>query len=150
MSNVHFHLAEINRKATKKAVEKELEKLQLLWTTSPSEEVPSITTSYSLTPPTNTNLTNSAVESAAIENADREQARKKYIQSMINCINRLSPEERALIIMEYLDSRFKYNYEIFNELHVSESHFYNIKNRAYYKIALMLRIEVYKNEGALV
>jgi len=39
-----------------------------------------------------------------------------------------------------------YDYEVYNEMGISESKFYRIREKAFYKLAFALRIEVYKEE----
>lgn len=145
LKHINFKLPEINRKLTKEAVEERLSKLSLYWLTEPPERIPKITSSYSLIPPSQTNQPNSSTEDAAIKNVDIAMERSKYIKQMMTVINRLAEVERTIIIKEYLDNNYRYNYEIFNELGISESQYYKLKGRAFYKIALMLRIEVYHN-----
>ena len=48
--------------------------------------------------------------------------------------------------MAFLDEVPKFNYEISNELCISERTFYRMKAQALYKLALALRVEVYEEE----
>jgi len=40
-----------------------------------------------------------------------------------------------------------YDYELYNEMGMSESKYYRLKARTFYKLAFILRIEVYKGEA---
>ncbi|OAT71290.1 ArpU family phage packaging/lysis transcriptional regulator [Parageobacillus thermoglucosidasius] len=137
-------LDEIDRKATKKAVEAALEKYRIYLLTLRLDQLPRVTQHYSLVPPSNTNKFHSSTEEMAIRNADYERERDEYIQRVTAAINRLSKWERAIIIRRYMLEDDIYDYEIYNGLGMSERKYYRIKSRAFYKLAFALRIEVYK------
>ncbi len=48
--------------------------------------------------------------------------------------------------MAFLEEIPKFNYEISDELSISERTFYRMKSQALYKLALALRVEVYEDE----
>ncbi|NNU91832.1 ArpU family transcriptional regulator [Geobacillus sp. NFOSA3] len=137
-------LDEIDRKATKKAVEAALEKYRMFLFTLRLDQLPRVTQQYSLVPPSNTNKFHSSTEEMAIRSADYERERDEYVQRVTAAINRLSKWERAIIIRRYISEDDMYDYEIYNDLGMSERKYYRIKSRAFYKLAFALRIEVYK------
>ncbi|NUK31026.1 ArpU family transcriptional regulator [Parageobacillus sp. VR-IP] len=137
-------LDEIDRKATKKAVEAALEKYRMFLFTLSLDQLPRVTQQYSLVPPSNTNKFHSSTEEMAIRNADYERERDEYVKRVTAAINRLSKWERAIIIRRYISEDDMYDYEIYNDLGMSERKYYRIKSRAFYKLAFALRIEVYK------
>ncbi|ALF09882.1 ArpU family phage packaging/lysis transcriptional regulator [Parageobacillus thermoglucosidasius] len=137
-------LDEIDRKATKKAVEAALEKYRIYLLTLRLDQLPRVTQHYSLVPPSNTNKFHSSTEEMAIRNADYERERDEYIQRVTAAINRLSKWERAILIRRYMTEDDVYDYEVYNDLGMSERKYYRIKSRAFYKLAFALRIEVYK------
>jgi ArpU family phage transcriptional regulator len=137
-------LDEIDRKATKKAVEAALAKYRMFLFTLSLDQLPRVTQQYSLVPPPNTNKFHSSTEEMAIRNADYERERDEYIKRVTAAINRLSKWERAIIIRRYISEDDMYDYEIYNDLGMSERKYYRIKSRAFYKLAFALRIEVYK------
>lgn len=143
MKQLNFHLKKINAKATRKAVESLLEDYKILLLTQPVEALPKVTASYTITPPSNTNEFHSTTESTAIDNLEREMARRDFINKIIDAVNRLSPLERKIIIREYMSDEELYNYEIYNELGISESKYYKVKSSAFYKLAFILKVEVY-------
>lgn len=51
------------------------------------------------------------------------------------------------IIKRYMTLEEPYDYEVYNEMGISESKFYRIREKAFYKLAFALRIEVYKEEA---
>lgn len=140
---LHFNLPEIDRDLTKLAVEKALETYRLYSLQVSLDRLPDITASYSFTPPS-PRLPSSSTEQAAVANVDYEQERLKYIQWIINAVNRLSKTERMIIHKRYLQDREMFDYQIYNEFNMSERNFYRTKSRMFYKLAFALKIEVYK------
>jgi ArpU family phage transcriptional regulator len=144
---LEFMLPEIDRDATKKAVEAALERYRLFLLTLRLDQLPRVTQQYSLdVPPSNTNKFHSSTEEMAIRNADYERERSEYIKRITLAVNRLSYWERAIIIRRYMAEDDVFDYEIYNDLGMSERKYYRIKSRAFYKLAFALKIEVYKKE----
>lgn len=141
-----FTLPEIDRERTKKAVESALERYRICLLTLDEKQLPKITQTFSLTPPTNTNEFRSSTEEVAIANADRERAKLQYIERVIKAVNRLSIQEREIIIRRYLNEESEFDYQIYNSMGLSERQFYRIKSRAFYKFAFILKIEVVKEQ----
>jgi ArpU family phage transcriptional regulator len=149
LKQMSFVLPEIARDATKKAVEAAFEKYRFYLLTIPEERLPKLTATYSLVPPTNTNEFHSTTEDIAIENVDFERERENYIEWIRRAVNRLAIKEREIIVKRYLQDEEIFDYEIYNEIGYSERRYYRLKARIFYKLAFILRIEVYKNEGHL-
>ncbi|MED4461846.1 ArpU family phage packaging/lysis transcriptional regulator [Metabacillus fastidiosus] len=141
-----FKLPEIDRDQTKAAVEAAFEKYRFYLLTVPEERLPKVTASYSLVPPTNTNAFHSSTEDAVIGKVDFERERDKYLDWIIHGVNRLSKMEREIIYKRYLEDEETFDYEIYSELILSERRYYRLKARIFYKLAFVLRIEVYKDE----
>ncbi len=141
-----FKLPEIDREETKKAVEAAFEKYRFYLLTIPEERLPKLTATYSLVPPTITNEFHSTTEDFAIKAVDYERERKEYIEWIMKAVNRLAPKEREIIIKRYLHEEELYDYEIYNEMGLSERRYYRQKARIFYKLAFLLKIEVYKSE----
>lgn len=137
-------LPEIDRDKTKKNVEAALEKYQIMLLMDPEELEPKITASFHLAPSAPTNEFQSSTEDTAIQIIDLTEKRKKYINKIRKAVNRLSYQERTIIISRYFKSDDVFDYEVYNELGFSESKYYRIKSDAFYKLAFMLRIVVYK------
>ena len=140
-------LPEIDRDATKKNVESALEKYQFMLLMDPEEYEPRITTSFHLAASAPTNEFHSTTEDVAIKTMEMEERRKNYINRIRKAVNRLSYPERQIIINRYLSNENVFDYEVYNELGYSESKYYRIKSDAFYKLAFMLRIVVYKEES---
>lgn len=141
-----FKLPEIDREKTKEAVESALEKYRFYLLTVPEEKLPKVTATYSLVPPSNSNTFNSSTENAVIQKVDFEIERDRYLEYVVRGVNRLTKMERELIYKRYLDDEEIFDYEIFNEIGFSERRYYRLNARIFYKLAFILRIEVYKNE----
>ncbi len=146
MSQLQFKLPEIDRELTKKAVESALEKYRFYLLTIPEEKLPRITPSYSLVPPSNTNEFHSSTEDAVINRVDGEKVRLEFIERIRKAVNRLGTRERELIIKRFLEEDDVYDYEVYNKLGMSERRFYRYKGRIFYKLAFILKIEVYRDE----
>lgn len=141
---IAFILPEIDREKTKEAVESALEKYRIYLLTVPDEKIPKITATYSLLPPAFTNEFHSPVEEAVIHKVDKEKERLEYIEWIRKAVNKLNFKEREMIVKRYLDDVERYDYELYNEMGMSESKFYRIKVRAFYKLAFALKIEIYE------
>lgn len=142
---ISFKLPEIDRERTKEVVEAALEKYRFYLLTVPEEKLPKVTASYSLIPPAFTNEFHSSTEDAVIDKVDFERNRDDYIERIRKAVNRLSVKERELIIKRYLSEDEVFDYELYNDTGYSERKYYRMKARIFYKLAFILRIEVYKN-----
>lgn len=142
MTQLSFQLPKIDREATKNAVEAALEKYRLYVLMEPEERLPKVTQTFSLVPPSNTNGFHSSTEDAAITNVDQERFRREYIERIQRAVNRLSYQERAIIIQRYMTHEDIFDYEVYSDLGMSERKYYRVKGRAFYKLAFILRIEV--------
>lgn len=139
-------LPEIDRDQTKRNVEAALEKYKIMLLMEPEEFEPKITASFSLAPAAHTNEFSSSTEDAAIKWMDLTEKRRAYIDKIWKAINRLSYHERIIIIKRYLKHEEIFDYEIYNELGYSESKYYKLKSDAFYKLAFLLKVAVYKEE----
>jgi ArpU family phage transcriptional regulator len=147
---LEFILCEIDRDATKRAVEAALEKYRFFLLTQSLDKLPKVTQQYSFVTPSNTNKFHSSTEESAISNADYERERSEYIKRVAMAVNRLGYWERAILIRRYMTEDDVYDYEVYNDLGMSERKYYRIKSRAFYKLAFALKIEVYKEESEVI
>lgn len=143
MVQMQFNLPEIDREKTKASVEKALETYRMYALQVSLDRLPTITANYSLAPASNS-LPSSSTEQAAIANVEYEQKRVKYLLWMASAVNRLSKIERKIICERYLNDNESFDYQIYQELNMSERNYYRIKSRLFYKLAFALKIEVYK------
>ncbi|SET84886.1 phage transcriptional regulator, ArpU family [Oceanobacillus limi] len=139
-----FKLPKLDRDATRDAVEEQLESYKFYLLMDPEDIEPKITSSLKLVATAPSNQFHSSTEDAAIKKIDQEKKRRDFIKRIQRAVNRLTYQERSIIIKRYLTDEDVYDYEIYNELGFSERKYYRIKSRAFYKLALILRIEVYE------
>lgn len=139
---LQFNLPEIDREKTKQAVEQALETYRLYSLQVQLDKLPSITASYSLAPASS--LPSSSTEQAAIANVEYEQQRVNYLNWIVRAVNRLSKVEREIIVRRYLEETEVFDYQIYNDIGMSESSYYRLRGRTFYKLAFALKIEVYK------
>jgi ArpU family phage transcriptional regulator len=142
-----FKLPEIDRGQTQQNVEDAFETYRMYLLTVPEERLPKVTATYSLVPPSNTNAFHSSTEQAVIDKVDKEREREEYIERIRKAVNRLTIREREAVIRKYFGEEELYDYEVYNELGMSETYYHQkFKPRIFYKLALILRIEVYKSQ----
>ncbi|MCF3941585.1 ArpU family phage packaging/lysis transcriptional regulator [Oceanobacillus alkalisoli] len=141
-----FKLPEIDRNGTRAAVESILEKYQIYLLMDPEEFEPKITSSFKLVSTAPSNQFHSSTEKTAIKRVDTERKRRDFLKRIQRAVNRLAYQERSVIINRYMAGDDVYDYEVYNDLGFSERKYYRIKARAFYKLAFILRIEVYKNK----
>ncbi len=141
-----FQLNKLDRKATKEEVEGALEKYRMMLLTQELDHLPKITQSFSLLPPSNTNAFHSSTEQAAVNNANYLMERTKYIRRISSAVNRLAFKERQIIIRRYMTQDDVFDYEVYNELNMSERTYHRHKSKAFYRLAFALGIEVYEEE----
>ncbi|NBI29105.1 ArpU family phage packaging/lysis transcriptional regulator [Chengkuizengella marina] len=141
-NQITFKLPKIDFNPTKQVVEDAFKMYRKLLFKVPTEKLPKITTTYSLTPPNQTNEFHSTTEDAAIFNVEREQ----YMKFIQNAINRLNGDHRAILIQSYMSKENIKDYVIYNDLGMSSRTYYREKKEAIISIANALDIAVYENE----
>lgn len=139
-------LPEIDEKATKQAVEQMLEKYRIYKLQVSLNRQPTITADYSFMPRSYTGTTSDSTANAAIANSDYESERIQFLNRVHNAINRLTPRERAIIVQVYLADEPKYDYEVYNELNMSERQYYRVKNTILIKMGYILNESIYKSD----
>jgi ArpU family phage transcriptional regulator len=139
-----FMLPEIDREKTKAAVESAFEKYRFYLLIVPEDKLPKVTVTYSIVPPSFSNEFYSSTEQAAIKRIELEMERENYIKWLVRGINRLNKLEREIIFKRYLEDEEVFDYEIYNEIGMSERRYYRLKARIFYKLAFILKIEIYK------
>lgn len=150
MTQLTFTLPKIDREETKKVVEGILEKYRLFLLQVPETKIPKVTATYSLVPPHFGNEFHSSTESAAIEKVDYERERDDFLKMVQQAVNRLSFKERQIIIERYMRFEEKYDYEIYNELGMSETSYYRERGRAFYKLAFAMKLKIFEEELRVV
>lgn len=139
-------LQNIDGKATQAKIENVLRQYRTYMLTTPEDLLPTITPKYTLEMPANTGSVNSKTENAAIRNVELYQKAEKFFKKFNRGFYRLSYKEREIIVKAFLEEEPAFNYQIANELNVSERTYYRMKAQALYKLALALRVVVYEEE----
>lgn len=138
-----FNIPEIDKGKTKEKVLDALEKYRIYALQVKLNRLPSITASYSLVP-VSSNLPTSATENAAIANVEYERAREKYINWIVQGVNRLPERDRTIVYMRYLQVDELFDYQIQAKLHMSERTYCRVKSLIFERLGSALNIEVYK------
>jgi ArpU family phage transcriptional regulator len=147
MNKQLFMLPKIDREKTKAAVESAFEKYRFYLLMVPEEKLPKVTATYSIVPPSFSNEFHSSTEQAAIDRIELYLVRNRHIDWVLRGVNRLSKLEREIIYKRYLKDEEVFDYEIYNEIGMSERRYYRLKARIFYKLAFILRVEVYQKNG---
>ncbi|WP_342387195.1 ArpU family phage packaging/lysis transcriptional regulator [Salinicoccus bachuensis] len=136
--------------ATRNAVHKFINEYHQLLHLSPLREEPSVTQSFSFIPPT-TNRSLNNVEQAASRNIKRQELmerREETMAKMHEAVECLKPNERYIIVYKYLQEEKMMDVELYTELGISRTKYYELKNDAIVRLAFFLGLEVYgKGEG---
>lgn len=128
-----------SRSKVKEKVETALERYQMYLLLLDEDVMPKVTQSFSLIPPTRTNEFFSSTENAALESIEKNKQYGMYIERVRKAINKLSDQERAIIIKRYLEGD-TFDYQVYNELSLSERQYYRIKSKAIHKLAFILQL----------
>ncbi|WP_139491520.1 ArpU family phage packaging/lysis transcriptional regulator [Brevibacillus dissolubilis] len=103
---------------------------------------------YSATPRSVTNKFFSTTESTAVQNVDIEQRRREHVRGVLVAVERLGKKERDIIMMRWFDDDDRTDIETYTELCLAHATYYRIRSRAFYKLAVSLKLEVYTNGRA--
>lgn len=144
MQQLDFNLPEVDKEQTREAVERALEKYRMYALQESLDRLPTMTADYSLMPRSNTGTTSDSTAVVALANVSYEQERARFLKMVTEGVNRLSARERAIIVLGYLKDEPLYDYQIYSELNLSERQFYRLKASAFYKLAFILKVHVYK------
>lgn len=83
-------------------------------------------------------------EDAAIRRMDFGKECDEYMKKFTERRTGMTKLERELIVKRYMSIEEPRDYDVYNEAGISESTFYRVREKAFYKMAFALRIEVYK------
>lgn len=147
MNKPSTYLPVIHSKATKKIVEKKLYEYRRYLLTLPSDFLPKITPAYSQVPPSITYKFHSSTEDAAIERVEFEMARNNFMSEIHEAVNSLKPDERFIIVKYFMQQHLGYDPDIWLELGIGKTRYYEIKGEAMLRLAFNLKIEVYKKKN---
>jgi len=134
---------EIDREATRTAVEERLESARIYKQIGFVRREMKNTSSPEPRYHGATNTVGKPAEDVAVWNVDMEQRMEEQYNQVQHAIARLWKVEREIVEMRYMSSNEVYDYNVFSELNMSERKYYRIKSSALYKLAFALRLERY-------
>lgn len=137
-------LPKIDREATRKRVEEHLETVriykQIGFVRKEIRNTPAYTPRYH----GNTNAISKPAEDNATWNVDKERELEEMVQRVDRAVNRLSKKQQEIIRMRYLTDDDALDFNVCSDLHLSDRTYRRIKGTAIYKLAFMLKLEVYE------
>jgi ArpU family phage transcriptional regulator len=142
-----FTLPKIDREATRKRVEEALETARVYKQIGFVRREIKTTMSYDPRFHGATNKINRPAEDTAVWNVDMEKRIQEITERVERAVSRLGYREREIIRKRYLEDEDTPDYLVYTDLGMSERQYYRVKARAFYKLAFMLRLEVYEKEG---
>lgn len=142
-------IEELDFVATRNAAYKFINEYHQLLHLSPLREEPSVTQSFSFIPPT-TNRSLNNIEQAASKNIKRQELmdrRDHVLNQMHEAVECLKPHERHIIVYKYLREEKVPDVELYTDLGISRTKYYELKNDAIVRLAFFLGIESYEKEA---
>lgn len=130
---------------TRKNVYNLFNKYNRLLSLMPIRSYPSVTQSFSLEPPT-TVMDLNKIESSVAKNIEREQMmieRQQLMDKLHNAIDNLKPDEKYIIVNKYLQEERGIDIDIYTELGIGKTKYYEVKNDAIIRLAFYLGLEEY-------
>jgi ArpU family phage transcriptional regulator len=144
-------LREIDRELTKAAVERYLSEYRMYKHIVFEEREATMTAAYGdgVSESQRSNVTTDQTAQIAIYNVDEPVRRKKHCERLEAAVRKLPRNERYLMEKRYLSDEAEYitDYQVYcHEFSppIGETFYRKIRNKAFYKVALALDIEVYK------
>ncbi|TRY27447.1 transcriptional regulator [Brevibacillus sp. LEMMJ03] len=128
-------------KVIRTSVEAAMEKYRLYKYLMFDERVTRVTASYEPFFHSKTNQKSDQTASVAIQNVDTQAEREAYCKLIERAVDQLPEKEKFLITKRYLEDDYILDYQVYSfsfDPPISEFTYYKIKNRAMYKLALML------------
>lgn len=145
-----FNAIEIDFKKTRRNVYKLFDRYRYLLNLLPLEITPNLTQQLSFTPPSTKQSLNN-IESIVEKELQREAIENEFhdiVDSLDTCMKYLNPEERVIIYKRYLQTDTDTDYQIYTDLHLGKTKYYQKKKHAVNKIGVKLDLEVYKKKNA--
>lgn len=115
-------------KAARKIVQEHVDQYKTMVLQTPLARQPVVTEQYVLKQPEGIEtITGTAVKE-----------RQRVIRQMIEAVNQLNELERTIVIRKYLSREEPLDYQLYNELLLSERTYYRAKRKALDKLAMIL------------
>lgn len=136
----------IDIKSTIKNVNALLKRYNYLIRVLPERTMPKITQSYNSIPASTVRSLN-AIERSAYENLKREkliEERNQLKELLFEIVEQLNEDEKYIIINKFLSDNETSDYDIYYDLCIGKTKYYQLKKEALLKLALLLGLEIYK------
>lgn len=143
VEQVVFEVAEINHFKTRERVEEYIDTALAMRDTDSIRRETAMTPNYAVRDYSSNAQTGKPVEDAAIANVEADSKRQHWIL-LQRALMVLRPEERRLIELRYLGEDTLYDYQVYNQMGVSDRTYKRLKKRAIKRLAIQLNIEVWK------
>lgn len=142
-----FTLPELDKKATRLAVEAKLEDYRICKYLAFESRTASIVASMDAIGGSNANTVSDQTGNIATYNVDEPERRRNYCNWIERAVERLPPIERFLIEKRYMveDAGYLTDYKVYDFVFdppISNHKYMDIRWRAIYKLALIMKIEV--------
>lgn len=147
---LQLNIQDLDFIATRDAVHKLIRRYKELLMIVPIRDMPAVNQSFSFIPPcTNRSLNN--IEQAAERNIKRQKLfteRDELMDKLHVSIDELKPYEKHIIVYAYLQEEKMPDVDIYTDLGISRTKYYEMKQDAIVRLAFYLGIEVYdEKEG---
>ena len=146
-----FEFPELDRKATKRAVEEALARYRLYKYLTFEEKEPVVTAKYDVVGSRGNKISDQTA-AVAVYNVDEQEKCRQYCERIERAVSRLPKLERFLIEERYMCQEAEYitDYHVYSfrfDPPISQPTYARIRWRAFYKLALDLNIGVPKESG---
>jgi len=132
---------------TRKKVYDLFDKYKSLLNLMPLRSYPSVTQSFSLETPSTVQELNK-IESSVYKNIERMkmfEEREKLMNDLHDAVDNLKPEEKYIIVYKYLQEDRGNDYDIYTNLGVGRTKYFEMKSDAIVRLAFFLGIEEYEH-----
>ena len=140
------YMFKINEKETTRRVRERLETARLFKRFGFIRKEVKVTATYEDMdmPRSFTGITSDPTASASIYNVDQEERLQKQYEQVMRALRMLSRRQREIIERRYLDDEDVLDTNVFVDMCISERTYYYEKEKALYRLAFALRLEVYE------
>lgn len=143
VEQMSFKVSEIDHYKTRERVEEYIDTALAMRDTDGVRKETAMTPNYAPRDYTSNAQTGKPVEDAAIANVEADAMRQHWIM-LQRALLVLRPEERRLIELRYLGEDTLYDYQVYNQMGMSDRTYKRLKNKAIKRLAIKLNIEVWK------
>ena len=138
------HEYAVDKKETFKRVKERLESVRLYKRFGFTRKEPNTTAAYNDTPRSYTGMTSDSTGDIAIHNIEWEERLFRQCEQVNRAMRVLSRRQREIIERRYLGDEEITDIHVYMDMCISERTYYYEKEKALYRLAFFLRLEVYE------